>query len=115
MKTLDDLTIRQNEKEAVREACRVLKTNFPVKEVILFGSKARGEDDEESDIDLLLLTARPIHWRERHAIVDTLFDIELKHDAVISIIINTLFDWSQGICTVLPIHKEIDAEGIMIT
>jgi len=49
VKTLDDLTLRQDEKEAVREATSVLKANFPVEEVILFGSKARGEDDEESE------------------------------------------------------------------
>jgi len=47
----------------------MLKEKFPVKEVILFGSKARGDSDEESDIDLLLVTTRSIHWRERQTII----------------------------------------------
>ena len=61
MKTIDNLSLRDNEKKAIQEATRMLKEKFPVKEVILFGSKARGDDDEDSDIDLLLLTTCQIH------------------------------------------------------
>jgi len=50
VRTLDDLALKDNEREAIREATRMLKEKFPVKEVILFGSKARGDDDPESDI-----------------------------------------------------------------
>lgn len=114
MKTIDDLALRDNEKEAIRKATRMLKEKFPVKEVILFGSKARGDSSEESDIDLLLLTSQPLHWKVRHAIIDALFDVEMKHDVVISIVVNTVYDWHEGICTVLPIHEEINREGVAI-
>ena len=114
MKTLNDLSLKDNEREAIREATRMLKEKFPVKEVILFGSKARGDDDPESDIDLLLLTTRPIHWKERHSIVEALFDIEMKYDVVISIIVNSVNDWQTGLSSVLPIHEEITQEGIAI-
>lgn len=115
MKTIDDLSIKDNEKKAIREATRILKERFPVRDVILFGSKARGDSNEESDIDLLLLTTHSLHWKERHAIVDALFDVEMKHGVVISIVVNTVYDWNEGICTVLPIHKEINREGVMIS
>ena len=114
MRTLDDLSLKDNEREAIREATRTLKEKFPVKEVILFGSKARGDDDPESDIDLLLLTTRPIHWKERHSIVEALFDIEMKYDVVISIIVNSVNDWQTGLSSLLPIHEEITQEGIAI-
>ena len=114
MKTIDELPLRDNEREAIREAKKMLKEKFPVKEVILFGSKARGDSDEESDIDLLLLTTKPLHWKERHAIVEALFDVEMKYDVVISIVVNTVYDWNEGICTVLPIREEINREGVVI-
>lgn len=41
-----------------------------------------------------------------------LFDVEMKHDVIISIIINTLHDWNEGVCTALPIHDEINREGM---
>ena len=114
MRTLNDLSLKDNEREAIREATRMLKEKFPVKEVILFGSKARGDDDPESDIDLLLLTTRPIHWKERHSIVEALFDIEMKYDVVISIIVDSVNDWQTGLSSLLPIHEEITQEGIAI-
>lgn len=114
LKTLDDLTLRRNEKAAIREATKILKEKFPVRDVILFGSKARGDSDKESDIDLLLLTTQPLHWKERHTIIEYLFDVEMKHDVVISIMVNTVYDWQEGICTVLPIHEEVSREGVAI-
>lgn len=113
MKTIDDLSLKDNEKKAIAEATSMLKEKFPVKEVVLFGSKARGDDDEESDIDLMLLTTRPIHWRERQAIIHALFDLGLSHDVIFSILVHTTHDWNEGICTAFPIHKEISREGVM--
>ena len=46
--------------------------------------------------------------------MDVLFDLEMKHDVVISIIVNTLHDWNEGVCTVLPIHNEISVEGVAL-
>ena len=114
MKTIDDLSLNDNEKKAIKEATKLLKKRFPVREVILFGSKARGDSDKESDIDLLLLTSKPLHWKVRHSIIEALFDLEMKHDVVISIVVNTVYDWQDGICTVLPIHEEINREGVTI-
>ncbi len=85
-----------------------------MQDVILFGSKVRGDSSKDSDIDLLLLTDQPLHWKERHEIVDALFDVEMRFDVVISIVVNTVHDWHEGICTVLPIHEEINREGVAI-
>lgn len=114
MKTLDDLDLKQNEKKAIRETKRILQERFPVQEVILFGSKARGDDDEESDIDLMLLTERPIDWQEKKEIIHALFEIELANDVVISILDATVSDWETGIFTVFPIREEIIREGVTV-
>lgn len=114
MRNLDDLTLSRDEREAIEEATRILKERFPVRDVILFGSKVRGESSKDSDIDLLLLTTQPIHWKERHAIVDALFEVEMRYDVVINIVVNTVHDWHEGMCTVLPIHEEINREGVTI-
>ena len=113
MKTLNELRLKQKEKKAVIEASKLLREKFPVKSVILFGSKARGDDDKESDIDLLLLTTRPIHWKERKAIIDALFDIELNYNVVISTLDITVSEWEKGIFTIFPFHKEIRKQGVL--
>jgi predicted nucleotidyltransferase len=112
MKSIDDLPIKRHERLAIRDAARLLKERFSAREVILFGSKARGDDDEESDIDLLILTALPVSWDERKAINDAIFDIELEHGVVISTLIATDAEWNEGTFPVLPIHHEISEHGV---
>lgn len=112
MKTLDDLTLRHNEKNAIREATRMLKQQFPIKDVVLFRSKARGDDDPDSDIDLLLVAVRPLHWKERQAIIHSLFDLGMKHDVIFSILDTTESDFDNGIFTVFPTYQEIIREGV---
>lgn len=47
--------------------------------VILYGSEARGEATEDSDIDLMVLLKGPIKlWRDIGATVDALYDLELE-------------------------------------
>ena len=53
--------------------------------VVLYGSVARGEEEEESDIDLLvLLTSDFDRWQEIQAIGDVLFPVQMKCDRYIS-------------------------------
>ena len=113
MKTIDELQLSDREKQAIRKATRLLKENYFVKEVILFGSKARGTDDPESDIDLLLLTSNPLHWRDRESIINALFDIEMEFDVVISILDTTVAEWNNGIFAKFPIHANICHDGAL--
>jgi hypothetical protein len=69
MKSLQKVSLLKQERAAVE----TLQQAVPIERVILFGSKARGDADDCSDFDLLLLTARPLHWTEEKAIVETLF------------------------------------------
>ena len=98
---------------AIRIASEMLKKNFLVEQVVLFGSKARGNDDEESDIDLLLLRERPVSWAERKAINDALYDIQLSCDVIISTMISTNKDWNEGAFSVMPTYDEVRKNGIL--
>ncbi|MBW1922078.1 MAG: nucleotidyltransferase domain-containing protein [Deltaproteobacteria bacterium] len=112
MKTIKDISLKDNEKTAILEATKMLKKRFSVKDVILFGSKARGDDDSESDIDLLLVSTHPISWKERQAIIHALFDLGMKYDVIFSILDTTERDFKQGIFTAFPIYEEIKREGV---
>ena len=50
-------------KTTVAEVCREL--GIKVDEVILFGSRARGDFRKDSDWDILLITERELEWKER--------------------------------------------------
>ena|SRR3990172_12507456 len=112
MKTLAYITLRDNDRKAIEAAVKVLGQKFPVVQIVLYGSKARGTDDPESDIDLLVLTSRELTWQERDAVTDALFDVELDYNVVISTIVVSDREWSAGRYAVLPIHDEIERDGV---
>jgi predicted nucleotidyltransferase len=111
MKTLSDIHLQPKDRQAIAAAVEVLRAQFPVQSVTLFGSKATGRDDAESDIDLLVLTSRKLTWRERDAVTDALFDVEMAHDVVISTLVLPAEEWEGGPYRVLPIRSEIERQG----
>jgi predicted nucleotidyltransferase len=112
MKTIAEIQLHSRDRAAIGEAADLLRRQFPVDAVILFGSKARGDDDAESDIDLLVLTSRSLTHAERHAVIDELFPLQLRHDVVFSVFIAPTREWSSGVASVLPIHDEILDQGV---
>lgn len=111
MRTIRSIPLKDKDRKAVEEVAALLRREFPVTDVILYGSKAKGTDDMESDIDLLALTSRELDWNERNAITDALFAVQLAHDVVISTLVVPVEEWRQGRISVLPIHDEIEEFG----
>ena len=114
MKSLQEVPLLKTEHLAVEAAVRVLKMKFPIDHVILFGSKARGDADAYSDIDLLLLTARPLHWTEEKAIVEALFDIGMAYDVLFSPLCVSSEEWEGNLFQELPIYQEICRDGAVV-
>jgi uncharacterized protein len=114
MKSLQQAPLLQRERQAVEAAVRGLKMKFPIDHVILFGSKARGEADAHSDIDMLLLTARPLHWTEEKAIVEALFDIGMAYDVLFSPWCVSCEEWEGDLFQELPIYQEICRDGAVV-
>ena len=86
---------------------------FGITDIILFGSKARGEENRYSDIDILVLLEQEPSISIEEEIIDIGFDIELKYDVVLGILVHSKAFWnSKGV--LMPIHKEIERDGIMI-
>lgn len=114
MKTLDQAPLEAKDRRAIEAAAAILRERFPVASVVLFGSKARGDDDEESDIDLLVLTTLPLSWQERNAVTDSLFNLQLEHSVVISTVVVSEEEWDHGVYQVLPIHEAVEEEGVTV-
>src|SRR3989338_2875636 len=110
MRTLHDIGLTSSDLQAIQEAARILKELFPVVEIRLFGSKASGKDDSQSDIDLLVLTRERLSWRERNFMTDSLYDTQKKFSVILSLLVVSSHDWSTGLISSLPIHDAIEEE-----
>jgi len=76
-------------KPILREVKETLKEIYGrrLKGIILYGSHARGDAAEGSDIDLIILLDKvknPLN--ERNKFFDRIWELDLKYDAVISVI-----------------------------
>ena len=91
-----------------------LTTDYPVVRLVLFGSAARGEMDEESDVDVLVLTSRRLKGVERNAIYDEVFAINLRYETNLSVLVTDLHNWETGPLSVMPIHEEVEKEGQLL-
>jgi predicted nucleotidyltransferase len=114
MKVLEKKWLEETEELAIAEAARTLKSQFCIEEIILFGSKARGDHHAFSDIDLLLVTTKPLHWKDEKAIVETLFDIGMTHDVIFTPLFVSKEEWKGGLFAQFPIYAEIVRDGAVV-
>ena len=81
-----------------------------LKKIILYGSCARGEATEESDIDLLIvLGGKVIPGKEIDRMIDIITDINLKHGVLISVYPVSEEDYSK---INSPLLMNVRQEGI---
>jgi len=114
MKSFESASLMKNESEAIEAAIRMLKSEFSIVKVILFGSKARGDYDEHSDIDLLVVASRLLHWKEEKAIIGALFDIGMEYNVIFSPLFTFSDEWEEGIFTEFPVYQEILQDGAVV-
>ncbi|MBI4553925.1 MAG: nucleotidyltransferase domain-containing protein [Candidatus Latescibacteria bacterium] len=113
MPSFDTLkTLTTTQRQALQAVARRLQAEFELEALILYGSVIRGEADEESDLDVLVLTTTPLPRSVRHRITDIVFEINLQYGTNISTVVVDRVTWESGPFSVLPIHDTILAEGI---
>ncbi|NOZ71855.1 MAG: nucleotidyltransferase domain-containing protein [Chloroflexi bacterium] len=95
----------------VKDAVQAL---VPDAEIILYGSRARGTSRVDSDWDFLILLPAPVDKMLEIKIKDCLYDIELETDTVLSSIIRTKQEWLSERYEVIPLHQEVERDGIAV-
>ena len=103
-----------DQQKALTEIQNRIQNHFAVQGMMIFGSVARHTADEESDIDLLILTKQTLSRLERHKITDIVFEINLKYQTNFSTLVVDIKNWESGLVSTLPIKDEILGEGILV-
>jgi len=107
------MPIHQNEKDALEELRALLRGRYSVKDMKIFGSKARGTDMEDSDIDVMIVLAECTPSIESE-IDDLVFNINLKYDCLIMPLYFDEKELESGPLSEAPIYKRILNEGTQL-
>ena len=110
---MQNLTLNQNEEQAILELKRALMEKYNLIDFRVFGSKARGDADPDSDIDVMIELEECTPEIESD-IDDVIFDINLSHDCFISTVMFSKKELEDGPLGESPLYKAISREGIRI-
>jgi predicted nucleotidyltransferase len=108
--SLDQLLTRE-ERQAVDAFIKALHQQYPdrIRDVILFGSKARGDSHPDSDIDILILVDDD-DWRFSHAISRLAAHISLNYDVLLGPRVIRQARWRRSL-----LYPTVSSEGIPLT
>ena len=98
----------------IKKIIGVVSKNDPESEIYLYGSRARGDENNISDWDLLiLLNKQNISFDFETKFMDEFYEIELETGEVISPLIYSKSDWIEKY-SVTPLYENIQKEGVRI-
>ena len=108
MKTMNDIIL-----DFSRQVKRILGNKLS--KVILYGSYARGDFRENSDIDIMILVkANDEEIKKKfNSVCDLAFDYELEYGIVISPLVKNeehFLKWSDA----LPFYRNVKMEGVIV-
>ena len=83
-----------NRKEVVGRLKNLIKSVAPNSQTILYGSEARGDNKQNSDIDILILVDKDVlSPTEEDVITAPIYDLEIETGTVISPVVMTSRAW----------------------
>lgn len=103
-----------NQKQIINRIKRTIHTVDLDAEAYLFGSRARGDHNEQSDFDILILVDVPtITDKIEDKFRNKLYDIELDTGKIISTFIYTKDYW-KTVLKFSPLYESVEKEGISL-
>ena len=107
-----ELSLNYYEKFGIKGIISELTEKYSfIKEIILYGSKARGDFLEDSDIDLLFVTEGKVLTQLKFQIYDIIYNYELLNDILVSVVFVSASDFRNKVNTFFMKIKE---EGITL-
>ncbi len=101
-------------KEILAEIKRRVIETEPDAQIFLYGSYARGDANEESDVDLLILINRKtISYADKKKLTVPLFRLGYEKGHIISPYVETKEDWEKKYYYT-PLYSNIIKEGLEI-
>lgn len=113
MKKYDEIQLSERERGILRRILDAARTELPDASVIFFGSRARGDAEEDSDWDILVLT-ETVDWKIERRVFSALYKIELDEDIIINPLVIARDDWEYKKFDGHPMKKNVEKEGVMV-
>lgn len=98
--------------ELLERVKRTIHDTEPNADVILYGSRSRGDYSAQSDWDFLILLDGPVDDKRTDNIRHRLYEIEWETGEVLSSIIRNRVEWDSYPLRATPLHQMVKREGV---
>jgi len=105
---------RSTERDLLAECKALIQEVVPEASLILYGSRARGDAQDDSDYDLLVLVDREVDMQLERAIVNRLVPLEGRTGKALTVLIYNRSQWDSALYRAMPFHKNVTREGVAI-
>lgn len=105
---------QQNPVDIPQLVKQAVHTVVPTADLILFGSRARGDFEPDSDWDFLVLTDEADSWEIRKRINERLFVITADTGELIYCSVSSREDWNTPLSKANPFQKNVVREGVPV-
>ncbi len=107
--------LTSKEKKAVREFIAAVKQAYGgnIQRAALFGSKVRGDAEEDSDIDILLIVTED-DWEFRREISKISSGIALKYDVLLDIRVISASHWQYMADIQSGLYQNISKDAVVV-
>ncbi len=105
---------QMNQERLLSEIKSEIIKDYPSAQIIIFGSRARGDEKSFSDWDILILIEKDITEIQKIELHDKLYEIELQTGEIINTIIHTRREWDHPLMQITPFYQNVAREGVPV-
>jgi len=100
--------------ELLKSCKKAIRQVVPDADVILYGSRARGDATEYSDYDILILVNGTADIALDTKFVQQIFPLELESGAVLTLMTYSRQQWDTPLYRAMPFHENVDRDGVKL-
>ena len=115
MRTRRPAGVADNTQPGLLRRCRsAVRAIVPDADVILYGSRARGDASEDSDYDIVVVVDGIVDMALEDRIRASVYPLELETGAVLTLIVYSRKEWDSPLQRATPFHKNVEREGLLL-
>jgi len=105
---------RDSENKVLERFKQQVEKQFPESRLVLFGSRARGDANPESDMDVLVIINGPVGAHERASVSECAWEAGFEEGIIVVPITVSREEWEKGPLASSLLALAVSKEGVTV-